>query len=203
MKQHVARWEVWDPSLGAERRISAADGTVVSARGRGVLILEGPHTAWSHYGSAVETLLAATGASTFLVYSPWRTWRAIDWPSRLGRSFPEAYIREASGVLLASGLDRHGVVERWWDSMQDLGRSAGLWALGSSASTEELTGQVQRLAQIDNSPISLMAAAIDYLGCALCVDDGLDMVLCHQIPSAQLAAADLVRALDAVPGRTG
>lgn len=201
MKVHIPRWSVYRPDEADDRRFHLTDGRVVSAAAAHVVVLEGPNTSWEPHAQRLAALFSASGASGFCAITSW--W---GYTPHAAVTFREVFAEATTCIVdatqaVALGMAAPDLVNKVLRLQSALEVNAsGLWVFGAFtvAPSAEAVADVLRL---ETSPVYTVASLLPSMGCAVCIDDGMDVIFCKLSNRTARLLADLQATLGAVPAR--
>jgi hypothetical protein len=190
------RLQVYDPRRGDDRLFRFRSKESVSSLSNGFWICETSSLDWRPQAALLDQTFAAMRGQGYLTYLPW----APDDSGRAAR-FQSEFVRVnrvPPGALLVAQVDSgDGLVTRMLQEHAAFGgRGGGLWSTGVAGSIAELEAGLQRIGEEADSPILASAANLSAVQCALCLDDGIDMILLR-------LAVDLEDTIDMLLANTG
>ena len=180
-------WQVYDPNIGADRTIELSGHGCVSTLAHRFWVLEGgPGTSEPVQLDILDLALRSYAGNGYLTLLPWMPGHKAN-ASTFRRLLSSTI--DIGGTLYATGIQVDSLREQFLDIWSTLGcRRAGLWSVGITSDTEEFLRRVRLVGEAAASPISRAAAALPVLQGAVCLDDGVDMIL---LRDTQTASSDI------------
>lgn len=195
---HAEPWTSFDPKNGVGRTFVVGRNRVqVSTLDFAVWYLEGPSTNWNEHADLVSRLLTNADGEGFVFHLPWYPKVSLQ-AEGSRRAFPTV-VSSDEHLLLARGISKPELFDRFSVLNETFGTSNGLWRLGSAISLEAMTAVVGDTSDAEaESPIFLVAKVLGDIGCALCIDDGMDALFVRTSSDALSCAAAIAAQLKAV-----
>lgn len=166
-------WRISDPRQGDDRRFLLR-GEEVSAAEEGLWIAEGPSVDWTNHAHFLNRAAAATRQPFYVTFLPWLP--GIVAKTEFFRERLSPVVEISDGLLIAAPATA-SVSDALQVRSKLGGQHSGLWSFGATDDFESLVELWRGAGEEADSPILGSVAARRVLSLALCLDDGVDMLL--------------------------